>query len=66
MEEKKLYQLFVYCRRNGVSCDAGEHARGEYASDAEAIADLRPKVSWLYQFYDEVIWDIRQDGRIVK
>ena len=62
---KKTYVLAVYCRRGGVSRDAGEHARGEYKSDAEAISNLRAKARGLKRYYDEVFCTILDKERRV-
>jgi len=49
-----IYHLFVYCRRDGVSCDSGLHARCEVSTDQEAITILRKEGQWLLNFYDYV------------
>jgi len=50
----KTYYLYVYCRRDDVSRDAGLHARCEVATDEEAIEQLRKEAKWLLRFYDTV------------
>ena len=57
----KTYILFLYFRRNGVSQDAGEHARCEAENDQEAAKKLLPELRWLRQFYDEVSYEIKQE-----
>lgn len=54
----KTYKLNVYCRRNGISQDAGTHAQIEATSDEVAISELKSKLPWLLRFYDEVYWAI--------
>jgi hypothetical protein len=63
---KKIYKLFVYCRRNGVTQDSGEHARCEAETDEEAIRELQKEVSELYRYYDEISWTIKEGDRVVK
>lgn len=53
-----LYILEVYCRRNGVSQDAGEQARGDFPDDQTAIAKLTAELNWLRMHYDEVYYGI--------
>lgn len=60
------YQLEVYCRRNGVTQDAGTQATGDYPDDQTAIKNLSQKVAELYRYYDEVYWNVYQDERKVK
>ena len=60
------YRLEVYCRRNGMSQDAGTQATGDYPDDQTAIDKLRVKVVDLYRYYDEVYWNIYQHQRKVK
>lgn len=58
----KKFGMFVYCRKNGVSRDSGLH----FSFEAENLesAKLNPKISeelnWLYQFYDQVSFEIQE------
>lgn len=54
------YGLYVYCRRGGVSQDAGLHASCEAKDIQEARRELLPKLDWLRQFYDEVSWKVKE------
>lgn len=57
------YELYVWCRRDGLSRDAGLHATTESDSDQNAIDKLMEDGRWLLQFYDEVACSIvRADG----
>jgi hypothetical protein len=62
------YRLYVYCRRNGMSMDAGLQAEIEADSDKEAILELRVKGNSLYKYYDEVHMTYKKviDGEEVK
>ena len=48
------YGLTVYCRRNGISRDAGAHAQCEARSDAEAQHQLKGDMADLFHHYDEI------------
>lgn len=54
------YRLYVYCRRNGVSQDAGLHSEGEYLDDRTAKENLRRKGRQLYRYYDQVIMTFKR------
>lgn len=47
-----MLELYVYCRRGGVSRDAGLHAR--YADAAEAAREMPADLAFLRRHYDEV------------
>jgi hypothetical protein len=60
---KQKYYLNVYCRRNGMTCDAGIQAQGDFETAEDALY-LKNKLGPLYQHYDEVFWSIAcEDGR---
>ena len=59
------YKLYVYCRRNGVSRDAGLHDECEAESDAEAQRKLYTSAFNLRRHYDTIACTIKQDGRTV-
>ena len=61
----KKYELYVYCRRGGVSQDAGKHAECEADSAKEAKYKLYPEVMQLQKFYDQVSWEIHCEGKKV-
>lgn len=52
------YELHVYCRRDGISRDAGLHAVEEAPDLDAARARFAPEESFLLQFYDEVDFHI--------
>jgi len=56
----KTFALYVYCRRNGITCDAGEHARCEAETYSDAVTELEKEIPWLRQFYDEVSWEVKE------
>lgn len=35
------YVLYVYCRRNGMSCDSGRHTSQPFENDQAALAGMR-------------------------
>ena len=56
-------QLYVYCRRNGVSRDGGLDVEREVEAEKDienAVLDLRKEriVGWLSQHYDEISWHV--------
>ena len=59
------FEMFVYCRRNGVSCDAGLHAteHGESLAEVQPIFDREGRC--LQQHYDEIQVTISCDGENV-
>ena len=57
------YKLFVYCRRSGVSQDAGLHSQVESDNETQALNKLRQDARWLTQFYDQVFCTIHKDGQ---
>lgn len=59
------YELTVWCRRNGVSCDAGTHDQGDFASDALAETALRKSAQGLLKYYDEIGCTILCGSRVV-
>ncbi len=57
-----LYELHVWCRRNGVSSDAGKETEGEFGSDQEAVDAFRNQNHpYLYAAYDEIFFTVRSD-----
>lgn len=60
--EKETYVLNVYCRRNGVSRDAGEHLSKEFESDEKAKQECIIAVSNLLRYYDEIVWSVATTG----
>ena len=61
-----VYTLDVYCRRNGVSQDAGTEFIKELKDDTQALSELHKSLAWLGRFYDEVYYTLkRSDGVVV-
>jgi hypothetical protein len=63
------YVLRVYCRRNDMSQDAGDHchatveANSPEKADAKAMAKVMPDANWLHKFYDDIDYKlIRNPG----
>ncbi len=48
------YGLTVYCRRGGVSRDAGAHDQCEASNDDEAVKTLRTSANKLLRYYDHI------------
>lgn len=62
----KTYELYVYCRRNGISQDAGLHATKDAESDAEAVKYFKTEEApWLMKWYDEVFFTVKDGDRLV-
>ena len=60
------YELYVWCRRNGVSSDGGLHSRLEADSDCDAIQELmRQAERDLLICFDEVRCVIKLNGTVV-
>jgi len=66
MPSKKEYRLYVYCRRNDVTRDAGTHTRGKFSDDDSAIAALTEEAQELLRPYDEIYCTIYEGERTVK
>lgn len=66
MPRSKEYKLYVYCRLNDVSRDAGTHAGGEFSDDGSAITALTESAGRLLSHYDEVHCTISEGERVVK
>lgn len=64
MDEQK-YELHVYCRREGRTCDGGLEASGEFANDEEAISFFQSALRRLRRHYDQVGYQITCNGRVV-
>ena len=59
-----MIELHVYCRRGGVTREAGLHAT--YADESDMEGQLRGDLSFLAKCYDEVYWSLRRDGQEFK
>lgn len=55
------YELHVYCRRGGVTRDAGVHAHYECADDDEAKSKVGADLPFLTTHYDTVGWWLTSD-----
>lgn len=59
------YVLHVFCRRNGISQDAGVHDSGDFETDEAAKTKLLSSLAFLRMHYDEIYWKILRDDGIV-
>ncbi len=56
------FGMFLYCRRNGMSCDSGLHTtiEADTLEDAQASPKIDEELKWLHKFYDEVSYKIHK------